>query len=101
VRTVTVLDDAAEDIESGRMFYNRIEYGVGEYFIQSIIADLERLQFLHGIHNKHFGLFRMLAGRFPFGIYYRETETATEVIAILDLRRNPAWIRKEIAGRGA
>jgi hypothetical protein len=31
----------------------------------------------------------MLAGRFPFGIYYREHGDETQVFAILDLRRKP------------
>lgn len=99
MRTVIVLDDAAEDVKCGLLFYDRIEPGVGEYFKQSILADLERLSFLHGIHSKHFGLFRMIAGRFPFGIYYRDTDQATEVIAILDLRRDPVWIRAELEKR--
>jgi hypothetical protein len=42
----------------------------------------------------------MLAGRLPFGIYYRETETETQIFAVLDLRRDPNWIRKELSWRG-
>ena len=41
----------------------------------------------------------MLAHRFPFGIYYRETATETQVFAVLDLRRDPNWIRKELTDR--
>jgi hypothetical protein len=41
----------------------------------------------------------MLAHRFPFGIYYRETQSETQVLAVLDLRRDPNWIRKELTGR--
>jgi hypothetical protein len=41
----------------------------------------------------------MLASRFPFGIYYLETEAETRVVAALDLRRNPSWIRKQVMGR--
>ena len=44
-------------------------------------------------------VFRMWASRFPFGIYYLETETETRVVAALDLRRNPSWIRKQVTGR--
>jgi hypothetical protein len=32
--------------------------------------------------------------RFPFGIYYRETPNATEVFAVLDLRKNPVWLTR-------
>ena len=41
----------------------------------------------------------MLASRFPFGIYYREHGDDTQVLAVLDLRRNPNWIRKELGKR--
>jgi hypothetical protein len=44
-------------------------------------------------------LYRLLARRFPFGIYYRETEAETQVLAVLDLRRDPNWIRNELAWR--
>jgi hypothetical protein len=41
----------------------------------------------------------MLASRFPFGIYYREHGGETQVFAVLDLRRDPNWIRKELRKR--
>lgn len=99
MRQVIVLEEAAEDIEDGRDFYDLQEVGVGEYFADSIVADIECLGLLHGIHSKHFGFYRMLSGRFPFGIYYREMPEATEVFAVLDLRKNPAWIREELKNR--
>jgi hypothetical protein len=42
---------------------------------------------------------RMLSERFPFGIYYREVDDAIEVLAILDLRRDPDRIRREVTER--
>ena len=41
----------------------------------------------------------MLASRFPFGIDYRERGDDTQVFAVLDLRRDPNWIRKELGKR--
>ena len=41
----------------------------------------------------------MLADRFPFGIYYDETETEVRVFAVLDLRKDPMWIRAELSTR--
>jgi hypothetical protein len=38
----------------------------------------------------------MLAKRFPFAIYYDVSEAAIIVIAVLDLRRNPTWLRKQL-----
>lgn len=100
MRTVVVLAEAAEDIEQARDFYDALEPGVGDYCADSLLADIESLALYHGIHARHFGFYRMLAHRFPFGIYYRETKTRTEVFAVLDLRRDPNWIRTELAWRG-
>ncbi|HEY2329801.1 MAG TPA: type II toxin-antitoxin system RelE/ParE family toxin [Verrucomicrobiae bacterium] len=100
MRTVVVLAEAAEDIERGRDFYDEQEPGVGDYFADAIIADIASLALYHGIHSRHSGFYRMLAHRFPFGIYYRDTEKETQVFAVLDLRRDPNWIRKELVWRG-
>ena len=99
MRRVIVLAAAAEDLEAGRDFYDAQEPGVGDYFSDSLIADIESLALFHGIHPIHLGCPRMLASRFPFGIYYRETETETQVVAVLDLRRDPSWIHRELSHR--
>ncbi len=99
MRSVVVLTEAAEDIEQARDFYDAKEPGIGDYCADSLVADIESLALYHGIHSRHFGFYRMLAHRFPFGIYYRETETETQVFAVLDLRRDPSWIRKTLAWR--
>ena len=69
--------------------------GVGDYCVRSLIADMEKLTDYHGIHPKHFDCYRMLASRFPFGVYYQIIESAV----ILDLRRDPSWIRSELGRR--
>jgi plasmid stabilization system protein ParE len=101
LKQVFVLADAAEDLEAARDFYNAREAGVGEYCVDSLLADIESLGLFSGIHPLHFNFHRMLASRFPFGIYYREHGDETQVFAILDLRRNPSWIRRELGKRGA
>ena len=101
MRTVVVLTEAAEDIKQARDFYDAQAPGIGDYCADSLVADIESLTLYHGIHSHHFGLYRMLAHRFPFGIYYRETETETQVLAVLDLRRDLNWIRSELTWRGA
>jgi plasmid stabilization system protein ParE len=99
IREVIVLEEAADDLERGRAFYDRQEEGVGQYFIHALLADIERLALFHGIHRVQHGCFRMLAARFPYGIYYLDTETQTQVVAVLDLRRNPSWISKQMMRR--
>jgi hypothetical protein len=99
MRQVLLLEEAADDLEAARKFYNDIEPGVGEYCVDSLLADIESLSFFHGIHRIVGACHRMLATRFPFGIYYREAEEMTLVIAVLDLRRDPAWVRKQVTRR--
>jgi hypothetical protein len=99
VRTVILLDEAVEDLEAGRAFYDSREQQVGSYFIDCLLADLEALRFHAGIHRVHCGLHRMLSRRFPFAIYYEVAYGIARVAAILDMRRNPAWIRNELGER--
>jgi hypothetical protein len=80
MRRVVVLEEAAEDIKRGREFYNLQEMGVGDYFEDTILSDIESLRLFHGIHSIHFGFHRMLSERFPFGIYYCETTAETQEI---------------------
>lgn len=101
VRVVVVLEDAIGDIERARDFYNGIQPGIGEYFVDSLLTDIERLAHYHGIHAKRFGFHRMLSVRFPFAIYYRDTSGRTEVFAVLDVRHDPAWLGKQMRDRGS
>jgi hypothetical protein len=97
--TIVVLDSAAEDIKAGKNFYDSREPGVGDYFEESILSDLDSLILYAGVHSLHFGFLRMLSKRFPFGIYYEVKEDLAIVYAILDMRRDPVWIREELRGR--
>ena len=91
--TVVILEDAAEDLESGSQFYESCEAGVGDYFLDSILSDLDSLILFAGVHLICFGFHRMLSKRFPFGIYYEVEGDVVYVYAILDLRRDPQAIR--------
>ena len=71
MKRVIILADAAEDIEAARDFYEAQEPGIGEYCVDSLLADIESLGLFSGIHPLHFEFHRMLASRFPFGIYPR------------------------------
>lgn len=97
--TVVVSEDAAADIEAGKSFYEEREGGAGDYFEESILSDLASLALYAGIHRKHLGFHPMLSKRFPFGIYYEVEGDIAFVYAILDLRRNPLWIRTKMSER--
>ncbi len=93
---VQISSDAEQDIADGFWFYEGQTPGLGDYFRSSIIADIESLAFYGGIHEQVAGFHRSLAHRFPFTIYYRVDGNAVTVVAVLDARRNPSWIRDRL-----
>ena len=99
MKNVIVLSDAADDLEKARTFYEAQKVELGQYCVSSLLEDLSGLADFSGIHSLHFGYHRMIGTNFPFGIYYREHGRETLVVAILDLRRDPKWIRKQLRQR--
>ena len=97
--TVVILEDAADDMAAGRRFYESRQSGIGDYFVESILSDLDSLVLYAGIHRLHFGFHRMLSKRFPFGIYYEVERETAYVYAILDMRRDPLWVRRQLQRR--
>lgn len=93
---IQVLDEAEEDLREGRGFYERREPGVGDYFAAALASDIDSPRLFAGIHSVEFGFHCALSKRFPFGIYYRVEEGIVRVYAVLDLRRDPAWIRHRL-----
>ncbi|PIP05580.1 MAG: hypothetical protein COX52_11250 [Syntrophobacterales bacterium CG23_combo_of_CG06-09_8_20_14_all_48_27] len=96
---VFISEEAVDDLEAGKAFYDEKEQGVGEYFIDCLLSDLGSLRYYAGIHGKHFGCYRMLSKRFPFAIYYCFVKSAVELLAVLDTRRNPACLSKQVSER--
>jgi plasmid stabilization system protein ParE len=94
--TVNISSDAEEDLIHGYWFYERQAIGLGDYFRSCLIADIESLSYYGGIHEIEFGFHRALSRRFPFCIYYRAGGNHVTVVAVLDARRDPLWIRQRL-----
>ncbi|MCX6972312.1 MAG: type II toxin-antitoxin system RelE/ParE family toxin [Verrucomicrobia bacterium] len=91
---------ALADLRRGFHFYERQEAGLGTYFLDSLYSDIDSLRLFAGIHTIHFGKFyRLLSKRFPFAAYYEVKENTAFVRAVLDLRRDPAWIAGRLEKR--
>ena len=90
---------AKQQLREGYHFYERQSAGLGSYFLDSLMADIDSLHIHAGVHVVVFGNYhRLLARRFPYSIYYRVAASVVSVHAILDNRRNPEWILKQLAG---
>jgi len=89
---IKILHTAMDDLAVGRKFYDRQEAGVGEYFFDSLFAEIDSLAIYGGIHSIHFGFHRLLAKRFPYAIYYKIIDKTVVVFRVLDCRYNPKRI---------
>jgi len=94
---IRILESAKRDLEEGFHFYAYQKESLGHYFIESLMFDIESLTIFAGIHGIHFGrYFRLLSKRFPFAVYYIIEENEIRIYAVVDCRRDPAWIRKRM-----
>ncbi len=90
---VAITHSAEIDLLEGFSFYEEQTAGIGEYFLDSLFADIDSLALFGGIHPKPEGsYYRTLAKRFPFAIYYAMEDDLVTVVAVLDCRQNPASI---------
>jgi hypothetical protein len=60
------------------------------------MSDIEALTYFGGIHQIENGYHRALSKRFPFCIYYDIKGVTLTVVAVLDARRDPIWIRQRL-----
>lgn len=93
---IEILSTAEDDLVDGHSFYERQESGIGNYFLDTLIAEIDSLQLYAGIHPTKWGKYRMLSKRFPFGIFYSIEKETVYVCAVLDLRRRPSFLRRQV-----
>ena len=94
---IQVLDQAVEDLMEGFRFYEDQQTGLGSYFLTNLYADIESLRIYGGIHRRAYKNFhRLLSKRFPFAVFYTVESETLFVHAVVDCRRDPAWIRTRL-----
>lgn len=93
---VEILPSAIADLALGFAFYEKQQPGLGDYFLDSLFADIDPLAHHAGIHRQVFGSHRLLARTFPFAIYYSVNGDRAHVKAVLDCRRDPHWIKGKL-----
>jgi len=81
---------------AGRQFYEKQQVGIGDYFFDSLFAEIDALADFAGIHSVHFGFYRLLCKRFPYAVYYKIISDEATVFRVLDCRRNPKHLQKNL-----
>ena len=100
MRRIRFLAEAAQEMEVGKTFYDRQQSGIGDYFWDSLLADIESLLIHAGVHIQIEGHYRMLSRRFPYAIYYQLSSEFITITAVLPMRRSPKWLEKQFSSRG-
>ena len=77
-------------------FYEAQNFGLGQYFLDSLFSDINSLQLFAGIHPWYFSYQRLLSKRFPFAIYYRVDKDTVRIHAVLDCRQDPKKIQDRL-----
>ncbi|MCF6330498.1 MAG: type II toxin-antitoxin system RelE/ParE family toxin [Sulfurimonas sp.] len=93
---IEILDEAEKDIAIGISFYEAQKDGLGKYFLDSILSDIESLHIYAGIHVVISEYYRLLSKRFPFSIYYKIKDDVIYIYAVLDCRRDPNATAKRL-----
>ena len=91
-----ILPSAVEDLADGFWFYEKQGNGLGKYFRESLISEIEGLLTCGGVHRQVNGWHRVLARRFPYAVYYSVHGQTVLVRAVLDCRRDPSWTRRKL-----
>lgn len=86
---IQILDEAEADIRKSMNFYEAQGAGLGSYFLDSILSDIESLHIFGGVHIKFKDYHRLLSKRFPYSIYYKIKNEDILIYAVLDCRQNP------------
>ena len=92
-----ILPSAFGDLDRGRAFYARHGDELGDYFLDSVFADIDSLAVYAGVHMRIWGFHRMLAKRFPYAIYYNVDGDICTVWRVLDCRRSPSRLRRDLS----
>lgn len=94
---IRISEDALQDLRDGYVFYETQERGLGDYFATCLRADIESLKIYGGIHRVVYRDYHRLLSRvFPYGVFYTLEDKVTTVWAVIDLRRDPEWIRRKL-----
>ena len=99
VMTVEIIDPAKDDLADGFEFYEGQRRGLGDYFLDSLFADIDSLILYAGVHRVEFGYHRALARTFPYFIYYDVIGDQIRIIAVLDQRSDPTFRWQQTTGR--
>lgn len=97
-RLVRLRADAESDLRAAMAWYESEREGLGD----ELLADVDGVLASVAERPASFPLVlppfrRGLLARFPYAIYFRETDESVQVFAVFHARRDPKELRKKLA----
>lgn len=90
--------DAEQDLRDAISWYDREREGLGDELLAEVDAVLTRAAERPAVFPVVLAPFRRaLCERFPYAIYFRETDDLVQVFAVFHARRDPRELRKALA----
>jgi hypothetical protein len=97
---MVVIEAAAySDVDAMSDFYDQQESGIGLYFVRQFAHTARDLEATGGIHVRRYGFHFCLIEHFPVALYYQVENKEVRIVAVLDCRRSPRWIRRQLRDR--
>ena len=92
-KQIIIRPEAESDIKDAYEWYEAQRKGLGENILLCIEESLSRVSRNPAIYSVVYKeVRRVLIHRFPFGIFFIESNESISVLAVLHARRNPkAW----------
>jgi plasmid stabilization system protein ParE len=88
---------ALEDVADAYAWYEEQQTGLGEEFLNELLALEDRVIEAPSARPKvHEAVRRCLMRRFPYGLYYRVLDDRIEVLAVYHGRRDPRTLRRRL-----
>lgn len=89
---LTFHPDVEEDVREAYQFYEGRQVGLGDDFVAAVEEVYARIAATPRLHQVIWQgtVRRGLTRRFPYGVFYQEHADRVEVVAVYNLRRDPA-----------
>ncbi len=90
MRSLIVRPDAEKDTTDAALWYETQSQGLGSDFLRSVdacLADVARAPQRFPVVHRNAR--RALLRRFPYGVFFVESDDSVEVVACLHARRDP------------
>jgi toxin ParE1/3/4 len=90
--------EALAELERAKAWYEAQRIGLGESFFQEITAAICRIREASNTWPEYIrGTRRFLVHRFPFAVVYSQRSTGLLVVAVMHLKRRPAYWKKRLS----